>query len=308
MKADKSVDIIMATYNGEKYLSKQIDSILNQTYEDFFLTIYDDKSSDNTLNILYDYENKYPDKIKIYVNKENLGVTKNFFNGVKNTTRDYIMFCDQDDVWLLTKIEDSLMAMKDAEDEDKIPISIFTDAYVVNEELNIINPSFHKYSRLDTNKTDLPHLLMENKLIGCTVMINSEVKKYITKYSKSIRYHDWWIALICGSFGKIRYLNKPTIYYRQHQNNVVGSNGFSGYLLNRVTNIKKQKNVLLLIQKQAEFFYQLYSQQLTKENKQIVYRFANLFKYNFVYKRYLILKYGYLKTGVLRNLGVLLLI
>ena len=93
------VAIVMSTYNGEKYLKEQIDSILSSTYQDFKIYINDDGSSDSTMSILENYKEQYPDKIHLRQNESNLGVTLNFLNAISNIRSDYIMFCDQDDVW-----------------------------------------------------------------------------------------------------------------------------------------------------------------------------------------------------------------
>ena len=101
-----TVSIVMTTFNGEAYVKEQVESILSSDYEMFDLHIYDDCSSDNTLSILREYEKKHKDKIYVHQNKKNLGVTRNFLNAICNTTADYIMLCDQDDVWMPENIFD----------------------------------------------------------------------------------------------------------------------------------------------------------------------------------------------------------
>lgn len=303
-----TVGIVMATYNGMKYVREQIDSILANTYTDWKLWIWDDGSKDNTVSILKEYEDKYPNKIIVHENPKNLGVVLNFLDAARQCDTEYVMFCDQDDVWMANKIQRTLDTMKKTEEKmgSDYPITVFTDATVVDGKLNNIQSSFYQASRLDTKKVDINHLLIENKLLGCTIMMNYAVKDLLTNLPKSARVHDWWIALLTSCFGKIVYLPKATLLYRQHENNVIGNQNFISYVQNRTKNLKKQKQILLDTQRQAYNFFQIYKDQLTKENKKIVYEFACLHKYNWFVRRYLILKRGYLKTGIIRNIGVFL--
>jgi glycosyltransferase involved in cell wall biosynthesis len=303
-----TIGIIMATYNGEKYLREQIESILSNTYTEWHLSIYDDGSIDQTFSIIKEYEEKYPGKITGYKNKENLGVKHNFLNAIKKEEYDYIMFCDQDDVWLSDKIEITYQKMLDVENKNPfIPITIFTDATLVDEKLNVLYDSYFRTSNLDVKKVDLSHILMENKLIGCTVMINKEVIQQL-KIPTSPRMHDWWIAIITSSFGKIEFLDRPTILYRQHAANVIGGQDKISYIKNRISTLKKQKEVLKLTQDQAMQFYDLYKDQLSDKNRYLIKQFAELNKRNWFMRRYIILKDGYLKTGMVRNIGVLFII
>lgn len=306
------VAIIITTYNGEKYVGEQIDSILSATYHDTMLYIYDDGSKDNTMSILRKYESQYPDNIHVYQNELNLGVTKNFLHAVCQTTTDYIMFCDQDDVWKPDKIALTLKRMKhmEAQRGKDTPLAVFTDAVVVDKELNILQNSFFKSGHLDPHKTDLPHLLAENKLIGCTVMINSSLRRILQRRSlpEEARYHDWWLALIAASFGRIGYIDEGTLLYRQHGGNVVGNMNFLFYFKNRITSLRTQKDAFLSLQYQAGEFSKLYGDLLSEESKIIIDRFANLNKVGFIKRRLQILHYGYLKTGIVRNIGLMFIV
>lgn len=304
------IGIIMATYNGEKYLREQIESILSNTYTDWHLTICDDGSTDATDSIINEYVMKYPDKITGHKNQKNLGVMYNFLQGVLDNTADYYMFCDQDDVWLKDKIKITYEKMLDMEKQwgSDIPISIFTDATLVDQDLNVLHSSFFKTSNLDVRKIDLPHILMENKLLGCTVMCNNKTKEMLDKLPDTMRMHDWWIGILTASFGKIGYVPTQTILYRQHSHNVVGGQGKKEYIKNRIHSLNKQKEVLRLTEKQAECFYEIYKNRLSKENGKIIYNFSRLNQMNWLKKRIVVIKYGFLKTGLLRNIGVLLLI
>ncbi len=304
------VGIVMTAYNGMAYVGEQIESILSNSYTDWELYIYDDGSSDDTVSILRNYEKQYPGKIYVNVNEKNLGVTRNFLEGIQKCDCEYIMLCDQDDVWMKEKIEKTLnkMTQEEKHHDSGYPVVVYSDATVVDGELNTIHPSFHKSSRLDVKKVDLSHLLMENKLIGCTIMLNQGIKRLLTKLPISARVHDWWIGLVATCFGGIYYLDEPTLLYRQHENNVIGNKGFMTYVHSRIRNIKEQRIILNRTRIQAQEFYTIYSENLSQKNREILYKFAHIHEENWVTRRVLLWKMGYTKSGVLRNIGVFLLI
>ena len=304
------VQIIMATYNGERYIKEQIDSIIASTYKDWVLTIYDDGSTDDTLSILKKYEEQYPEQIQVVKNKENKGVIGNFLQGVQNSKLSYIMFCDQDDVWLPEKIKLTLTTMLQEEKRRKNkPLSVFTDARVVDQDLTTIHESFFKSNQLDPSKLDLAHMLMENKLIGCTVMINEGVKNLITTLPKKGRLHDWWIGLISATFGDIVFLPEQTLLYRQHSNNVVGNQSYVGYVMKRFRTIFKQKDSIKANYRQAAEFYQIYKNHIMdQQKKDTIEKFTALEHMPWYERKYTILKYGFLKTGIIRNIGLLLIV
>ncbi len=307
-----TVAIVMTTYNGENYVGEQINSILTSSFQDFELFIYDDCSKDNTMTILKEFEGHYPNKVHAFQNEMNLGVTLNFLQALCRTTSEYIMFCDQDDFWKSNKIAVTLKRMRHMEAQigKTTPLAVFTDATVTDKDLNVTKNSFFCSNHLSPKKTDIAHILMENKLIGCTVMVNSSLRKVLQsrRLPMHARYHDWWIALIASSFGKIGYVNESTLLYRQHGGNVVGGSGFISYLKNRVASLSMQKQALFALQRQADEFVSIYEELLTEENRDIIQTFSTLSQMNFWKKRRLILQYGYLKTGFIRNVGLLLLI
>lgn len=307
-----TVAIIMTTYNGEKYVEEQIKSILSSSYQDFELYIFDDGSKDSTISILERYKADYPDKINFVRNSMNYGVTMNFIQALGKMTADYIMFCDQDDVWLPHKIEVTLKRMKhmEAQFSREKPIAVFTDARVVNQKLSTIHPSFFGSGHLNPRRTDLAHLLMENKLIGCTVMVNAALRRMLqgNRMPQHARYHDWWVALIAASFGKIGFVEESTLLYRQHGNNIVGDSGFISYVKNRISDLQKQKKALEALYKQADEFLSIYYSQLSEDKRDILRRFSNLKELGYLKRRIEAVRSGFLKSGLVRNIGLLLII
>ncbi|MDF2909026.1 MAG: hypothetical protein K0R34_4347 [Herbinix sp.] len=307
-----TIAIIMATYNGEKYVDEQINSILSSNYQDLELFIYDDGSKDNTVSILHNYENQYPEKVHVYQNESNLGHRMNFMHALSATTADYVMFSDQDDVWNSNKVAITIKRMKhmEAQSGKETPLVVFTDAVVVDQDLNTLNRSFFCSGHLNPYRTDLGHLLMENKLIGCTVMVNAALRRVLLSkpLPRQARYHDWWIALIAAAYGKIGFVKEGTLLYRQHGGNVVGDTGFAAYVKNRLLGLQQQKESLEALYLQASEFLELYGDTLSEENREIVSNFAALPEKNFLERRITILHYGFLKTGLLRNIGLLIIV
>lgn len=307
-----TVAVVMATYNGETFVGEQIDSIIASTYQDFELFIYDDGSKDNTMSILRDYEQQYPTKIHVIQNEKNLGVTVNFLQAAAQTTMDYVMFCDQDDFWKPNKIAVTLKRMRHMEAQigKASPLAVFSDAVVVDQDLKVIKNSFFCSNHLNPKKSDLPHILMENKLIGCTVMINCALRKVLQSYQlpTKAKFHDWWVALIASSMGKIGFVNEGTLLYRQHLGNVVGGTGFLPYLKNRLNGLGNQKESLQVLYRQADEFLSIYNDLLSEENKKIIRIFADMEQYHFLKKRKFILCYGFLKTGIIRNIGLMIIV
>lgn len=307
-----TVAIIMATYNGEQYVEEQIHSILASTYQDFELFIFDDGSKDSTPLKVEKIVAEYPSKVHLFRNETNLGVAGNFLQALCRTTMDYVMFCDQDDVWKPNKIAVTLKRMRhmEAQNGKGIPMAVFTDANVVDKDLKEINASFFCSNHLNPRKTDLAHLLMENKLIGCTVMVNAALRKILqgNRIPEKEKYHDWWVALIAAAFGKIGYVNDKTLSYRQHGGNLVGGSGFTAYLSNRLASLKSQRTAILALEDQAAEFLSLYGEQLNEETRYIFRTFSELRQESYLQRRLLLLRMGYLKSGLIRNIGLLIII
>lgn len=206
------VSIVMATYNGEKYLREQLDSIIEQTYKNIELIVVDDCSQDSTLDILVAYQASH-NFIKIYRNESNMGVSQTFSFGITKAIGDYVAFCDQDDVWLPNKIE--------------ILIS------EVGDNLLICSPFIAVDSKLCTLNKDVPisklprvcfaDYLIGNNVTGCCAMISRELIELAMPIPKEFYMHDYYFALYASYHNRLKRISIPLVYYRQHGNNVLGS-------------------------------------------------------------------------------------
>ena len=234
------VTILMPVYNGEKYLSEQIESFLSQTYKEWELIIRNDGSNDNSQSIINIYCKRYPDKIKFVAEpKENLGLVKSLNVLLDHASSDYIMLSDQDDVWLPEKIEISLKKVQELEGNGDIPVMICTDAKCVDTNLNVIEESFFESQKFQDGVIgDTEKMMALNEVQGCTVMINKKAKEYICPLPDFMHIHDMWIGIMISHFGKVAYIPQPTLLYRQHDHNTLGSTSVSlSYYLRRTNTI-----------------------------------------------------------------------
>ena len=304
------IDILMATYNGAKFIGTQIDSILNQNYKEWKLYIRDDGSKDNSVEIIKSYQEKYPEKIILIEDeKRGLGAKLNFAELLKYSKSEYCMFCDQDDFWLENKISSTLEKMKLIEETSvhNTPILVHTDLKVVDEDLEIINNSFFEYQKLNYVFKDLNHLLVQNNITGCTMMMNRPLLDMIDEVPAECIMHDWWIGLVASAFGKIGYLSEPTILYRQHGNNEVGAHKYNsiGYLKNKASNINKINNSINDSIKQANKFYDKFGSKLDDKDKKVVNLFVEIRNKNIISRKNCVIKNKFLKSGFVRNIGYL---
>lgn len=263
MHSTGKIAILMATYNGEKYICQQIDSILSQTCREWELYIHDDGSTDNTIAVVESYVEKYPDKIHLIDGKSTGGAKYNFFYLFSQVEAPYYMTCDQDDVWLEKKIEltyDKILAIEDKAD---IPCLVYTELRVVDSELNTIADTMSEYQSLDCHKRTINQFILQNSVTGCTMMVNRALRDKmlrITNIDNTIM-HDWWAALVAAQFGKTAFIDEPTILYRQHGDNSLGALGINklSYIVRRVWQKKQIQESMRLGRLQAREFAKTYN-------------------------------------------------
>ncbi|MDR3113280.1 MAG: glycosyltransferase family 2 protein [Endomicrobium sp.] len=201
------VSIALATYNGERFLKKQLDSLLAQTYKNIEIIVCDDYSSDGTLSLLKSYP-----QIKILQNKKNLGFVKTFEKVLYQAKGDYIALCDQDDIWLPDKIE---FLIKEFGNN----VLLHSDAYIIDDNDNIIYDTISaKIKKSLTNKTFTDYI-RKFSITGCCAIFKKELLQTALPFPQNTLFHDWWLAICAAKSGKIKYIEKPLIKYRIHNNN-----------------------------------------------------------------------------------------
>lgn len=207
------IEVLLSSYNGEKFIEEQIDSILNQDVP-LHLTVRDDGSSDKTIQII----KKYP-QISLIEGK-NIGATKSFFSLIESAGfADYYAFSDQDDVWDKDKLRIAIESLEKFKDR---PAIYSSNTRLVDSNLNLIRKEDKK------PLISLGSAITKNYVTGCTVVFNNNVMNYLKKYNtQDIPFHDWWVNLVCLSVGGISVFDSDChMCYRQHDNNVVGGNVF----------------------------------------------------------------------------------
>lgn len=303
-----NIDILMASYNSEKYIESQINSILNQTYNDYHIYINDDISTDNTLNILQNYKKQYNNIFSISQNSKRQGIKENFSTLMSKSTADYIMFSDHDDVWFDNKIEITYneMAALEKKYSASTPLLVFADKTVTDSSLNIINYSHNKIEKLNTKNITFNRLLMGNVVSGCTMMINKSLKEICGHINENALMHDYWIALTAAALGHISYIDKPVMYYRQHSNNTFGAKSYSiQYALHKLKDGRKNmqqavfQNII-----QAESFLKQYENILNSNQKEILKEFISLKNKRNISFIKSIIKNNFYKSGFIRNAGL----
>ena len=263
MHSTDKIAILMATYNGEKYICQQIDSILSQTCKDWELYIHDDGSTDNTIAVVESYVEKYPNKIHLIDGKSTGGAKYNFFYMFGQVEAPYYMTCDQDDVWLDKKIELTYDKMLTIENKADVPCLVYTELRVVDSELNTIADTMSGYQSLDCHKRTINQFILQNSVTGCTMMVNMALRDkmlHITDIDNTIM-HDWWAALVAAQFGKTAFIDEPTILYRQHGDNSLGALGINklSYIVRRVWQKKQIQESMRLGRLQAREFAKTYN-------------------------------------------------
>lgn len=247
-----TVTILMATYNGAKYLPELLDSLLEQTFHDWELIVRDDCSDDHTPFILNDYAQK-DDRITVYYGDNRLGSTGNFAWLVRKANNsNYIFFCDQDDVWLPDKIATSLEVIKKQEREfgkDSCQL-VFGEKILVDKDLNRLGEA--QITNSSKQGFSLWQLLIRNPVYGCTMVINRYLADVAGNIPDYVQTHDYYYSLQAALNGMITKINQPLLLYRQHGDNVTG--GINNYGI-----ASKIKSLSSVNKKLHKTIYQNYS-------------------------------------------------
>lgn len=275
------IEILLAVYNGERYLREQLDSLLRQSYTDWRLLAQDDGSTDGSMAILQEYAARCPGRVTVRRNPNPTGSAQgNFYSLLLQSTAPYVMTCDQDDVWLPEKIERTLAEMGRLEREfggDR-PLLVHTDLQVVDEQGAPLAPSLLALQNLDPRRCALPQLLVQNIVTGCTMMVNRPLLALLKRPPAQSLMHDWWLALLAAAFGAIGFVEEPTLLYRQHGGNQVGAKSVRSlsYQLRLALDRRRIKTALQNTYRQAEEFGRLYGGLLPPCQREMVQAYGQM--------------------------------
>jgi glycosyltransferase involved in cell wall biosynthesis len=218
------VAILLSTYNGQLYLKEQIDSLLDQTCKNWCLFIRDDGSSDDTLQIISTYAKKWPERIVLLTdNRGNIKPAASFMQLLSMVDMDYYMFCDQDDIWLSTKIERTYEEMVSIEKvNNNTPVVVFSDLNLVDANGDNLGITKWVEEAIEAEKAaDFYYLLACPAITGCTMMINKKARESVLPYQPPLM-HDRWIPLIISNCGVVHPIKEALTSYRLHGNNCEG--------------------------------------------------------------------------------------
>lgn len=268
------IDILMTTFNGEKFLSTQIDSIILQTFKDWHLFIKDDCSTDRTLTILKDYEKK-DSRITVIDNNEKLGVGRNFLSLLKYSSAEYIAFCDQDDYWFENKLE--IMYDKISKYEKVIPTLLVSNCLVWQYPSNSISKNYNFAMPQSLND-----VFFMGGMQGCLTMFNKSLKTILDRQYEYVWLHDHYLLLSAITFGRIHYLSQPLMLYRQHNANTTAH-----FSQKKICELGKKFTQNKFLQKkelykETEEFYKIHNVNMLSEVKKKYFSFLQLKKMSFL--------------------------
>ena len=240
------VSIALTTYNGEKYLRGQLDSILLQTIQDFEVVVCDDRSCDSTWCILEEYARK-DSRFKIHRNEKNLGFLRNFERAISLCTGDYIALCDQDDIWLNNHVQILLEHISDYTLCGANALLVDGD----NKDLNITLLDTLGVDYLPQNQEDFEFFLFHSNVFqGAALLFKKELISRSLPLPENVEFHDHWLALVACSMDGVNYVNVPVLRYRQHGMNVTDNKKFS--LFSKITGALTNKQKRIGIKKNRE--------------------------------------------------------
>lgn len=220
------VSVCMATYNGERFIKQQIDSILAQMQTDDELIVSDDGSTDRTVQIINSIGDQ---RIKLFQNSFK-NVVKNFEFSIEQSAGDIVLLSDQDDVWHPEKMNKFLQAFSERDVD-----MVVSDVAFIDQQGNSMGGQFYERK---FKAAVLPNLI-KNNFIGCAIAFKKHTKEWFLPFPNNLPMHDWWIGLVIGKKGKIYFLPEKLIFYRRHGNN------FTSGKKSAFTNIIKWRWILI---------------------------------------------------------------
>ena len=258
------VAVLLATFNGEKYLPDFLESLLSQTFREFALIVRDDGSSDKTVSIL----NNYADKLSITIvnSSVRLGAARNFIQLLIDceSTYDYYFFADQDDYWNSEKINN---AVKKLSLKKNLPVLYCSGVELVDSNLSHI--SFSSAPRF----IGLNNALVENIATGCTMAFTSRARSLVVdNLPNTISMHDWWFYIVISAFGEIIYDDFISVKYRQHGANTIGvaANSYQDLMRRSKRFFSKTRSGVFGIAEQAAELYRCFGPLLSKQDIKLI--------------------------------------
>jgi len=213
MDSTPLISVVVATYNGARFIGAQLDSIVQQTYPNIEVIVVDDRSTDNTATILHTYATQYSN-IKVFINEENLGYVKNFEKGMLLATGDFIAPSDQDDIWLPEKLS---ILMRERGDH----LIVYCNSELINDENQKIDKKLSDIKRLVSYDDCLTYAI-GNAAAGHAMLFPRSLVANCVPLPTMIP-HDYWLGFVATFTSPLKYIDTPLVLYRQHNANVFGA-------------------------------------------------------------------------------------
>lgn len=306
-----SIDIVLAAFNGERFITEQIESIIAQSCQDWRLTIRDDASADRTPDICRAYAKRLPQQIACVDDAlGNLGCIGNFGRLLEGATAPYLMFCDQDDVWLPHKVAMQFERIRELEGKfgSDCPIASYTNARLVAEDLSPVAGSLLDYiNRRHPAQNELPRLCMAGPCYGCTLIFNRALLNFFRGFPEGALSHDWWIGMIASAFGVLDFLDETPLLHRRHASNlsVTKKSSLNRYIRG-FQSVSRQRFYLFRVFRQSAAFYNEYRPRMSFKQQAFFQAACRIPESNWLSRRWLVLRHGFLKTGFVKNCGLFL--
>lgn len=270
----KTIAVLLATYNGERFLREQIESLYAQTIKDWTIYVHDDGSTDGTKAILDEYVEK-KDNFVVLDYPSQKGASNNFFSLLKRVNASYFFFADQDDVWMSNKMEKCLVRMLQIEKSTiSKPVLVCCDACVTDEKLKVVSPSLWERSGAYPEfLTNFNESAATPFVTGCTMLLNKAAKESVLwNVTEKATMHDAFITLcVFKACGIVEPIRESLMYYRQHGENTLGA-----YSKENSRLIYKLKHIKYVLKKDIAFLRML--------NALGYGSFFKFMKYKFVYR------------------------
>lgn len=308
-----TIDVLLSTFNGENYIEDQINSILPQLKPGSKLIIRDDGSKDCTVGILKSFAEK-SEYVHLLETSENIGVVRSFSHLMRNSTAQYIFFCDQDDVWAPSKLETFVGHLakleKIGEPEVITPCLIYSEMDCINDDGLLFNQRYSSMHGVKLEDNSLDKLILQNVVTGAACAVNRQLKELALIGCDKGYLHDWWFGLCATTFGRIEVVSTPLTKYRVHANNVVGANTDSYKRFFRwggARSIKRRvRQSLDRSQSQCRNFVEVYGDKMNAKDLQLCEGFVNLPSRSFFSRRFWLFRNDVAYSSWKRNIALYL--
>lgn len=286
----QTVDILVATYNGQEYIRAQLLSLLFQTHEAIRVLVHDDGSTDATREIVREIAAK-DSRVKLIEDGVTCGnAGKNFMHLLKFSTVNAVMFCDQDDIWFDNKVAVMLEGLK--RNEPSVPQVVYSEAYAWYANRGIDGKA------MNTHPTDLKSFLFLNGAFqGCATLFNGAMRNLLRQWQGPLWMHDHTLALIALSLGRVTYMLTPLMLYRRHPESVTGKSPLRGSVRTALIAHRAAPVVCQGSYEAVERFLNLYGGKLSQKNRYILREYLKMRDDSFIKRVFAVLRNRFTLRG-----------